>query len=105
MLLDVGFEHFVNTDDVLAIIPCLATNKAMTAFLKYYENENKLFRFNSGNKRKSLILTKSGYAIITAFTSTTIADRFKNAKIQATQEEVSYAKKLRAENARSYKKQ
>ena len=73
-LMNIGFGNVVNTDKILTIInPDSAPAKRMVQKAK---EEERIVDATQGRRTKSIILTESGYIILSALQPETLAGRF-----------------------------
>lgn len=73
-LLNVGLDNLVAKDEIAALArpDSLPIKQLVTAS----DEQNKLIDLTRGRKRRSVIVTKSGYVILSPLRTPTLAERF-----------------------------
>jgi extracellular matrix regulatory protein A len=73
MMVSVGYENFVNSDFVLAIVK--PDSSPLKKFRHKAEAERMLINATSGRKARSLIVMKSNHIILSALQTETLKQR------------------------------
>lgn len=77
-LLNVGLDNMVAKDEIVAIArPDSLPIKQMVSAA---DEQNKLIDLTRGRKRRSVIVTSSGYLILSPMRTSTLSERYVNAE-------------------------
>jgi len=75
-LVHVGFEHYIPTNRIIAIIPRKTpTSKRLRALIQEAESKGLLLDLTGGKKVKSIIIFDTGHLALAAIAAETIAGR------------------------------
>ncbi|MFB6286764.1 MAG: DUF370 domain-containing protein [Candidatus Bipolaricaulia bacterium] len=73
-MLNIGLDNMVSTDEVVAI--ARPDSLPIKQLVNASDEQNKLIDLTRGRKRRSVIVTKSGYVILSPLRTPTLAERF-----------------------------
>lgn len=76
MMISVGYENFVNSSLIVAVLR--PDSSPLKKLRHKAENERMLINATSGRKARSLIVTKSNHIIISALQPETLKQRLQN---------------------------
>ena len=77
-LLNVGLENMVSTDEVVAI--ARPDSLPIKQMVNAYDDQHRLIDLTRGRKRRSVIVTKSGYVVLSPLRTPTLAERYMNSE-------------------------
>ena len=77
-LLNVGLDNMVSTDEVVAI--ARPDSLPMKQLVNAAQENNHLIDLTRGRKRRSVIVTKSGYVVLSPLRTPTLAERYVEVK-------------------------
>lgn len=73
-LLNVGLDNLVSTDEVVSI--ARPDSLPVKQMVNAAEEHNQLIDLTRGRKRRSVIVTKSGYVVLSPLRTPTLAERY-----------------------------
>jgi len=75
-LINVGLENRVRKDEIVAI--ARPDSLPLRNLVSAADEGNKLIDLTRGRKRRSVIVTKSGYVVLSPLRTPTLAERYMN---------------------------
>lgn len=75
-LLNVGLDNMVSTHEIVAL--ARPDSLPIKQLVSAAQAENKLIDLTRGRKRRSVLVTTSGYIILSPLRTPTLADRYVN---------------------------
>ena len=73
-LLNVGLDNMVSKDEIVAI--ARPDSLPIKEMIQAYDDQNRLIDLTRGRKRRSVIVSSSGYVILSPLRTPTLADRY-----------------------------
>ena len=73
-LLNVGLDNMVSKNEIVAI--ARPDSLPIKEMIQAYDDQNRLIDLTRGRKRRSVIVTSSGYVILSPLRTPTLADRY-----------------------------
>ena len=77
-LLNVGLDNMVSQDEIVTI--ARPDSLPIKQMVSAYDGEQRLIDLTRGRKRRSVIVTKSGYVILSPMRTPTLAERYMEAE-------------------------
>jgi len=77
-LLNVGLDNMISTDEVVAL--ARPDSLPIKQLVGAAEENNRLIDLTRGRKRRSVIVTKSGYVVLSPLRTPTLAERYTNSE-------------------------
>ncbi|MFB6286158.1 MAG: extracellular matrix/biofilm biosynthesis regulator RemA family protein [Candidatus Bipolaricaulia bacterium] len=75
-LFNVGLDNQVSTNEIVAIAQ--PDSLPLKQLINAAEANNRLIDLTRGRKRRSMIVTKSGYVLLSPLRAPTLAERYSN---------------------------
>ncbi len=75
-LLNVGLDNMISTDEVVAL--ARPDSLPVKQLVSAAEKNGHLIDLTRGRKRRSVIVTKSGYVVLSPLRTPTLAERYMN---------------------------
>lgn len=76
-LLNVGLDNMVSKDEVVAI--ARPDSLPIKEMIQAYDDQNRLIDLTRGRKRRSVIVTSSGFVVLSPLRTPTLSDRYNAA--------------------------
>lgn len=75
-LLNVGLDNMVSKDEIVAI--ARPDSLPIKEMIQAYDDQNRLIDLTRGRKRRAVLVTRSGYVVLSPLRTPTLADRYVN---------------------------
>ena len=73
-LLNVGLDNMVSKDEIVAI--ARPDSLPIKEMIQAYDEQNRLIDLTRGRKRRSVIVTSSGFVVLSPLRTPTLAERY-----------------------------
>jgi len=73
-LLNVGLDNMVSKDEIVAI--ARPDSLPIKEMIQEYDNQNRLIDLTRGRKRRAVLITRSGYVVLSPLRTPTLAERY-----------------------------
>ncbi len=73
-LLNVGLDNMVSKDEIVAI--ARPDSLPIKEMIQAYDAQNRLIDLTRGRKRRAVLVTRSGYVVLSPLRTPTLAERY-----------------------------
>ncbi len=73
-LLNVGLDNMVSKDEIVAI--ARPDSLPIKEMIQTYDDQNRLIDLTRGRKRRAVLITRSGYVVLSPLRTPTLAERY-----------------------------
>lgn len=75
-LLNVGLDNMVSKDEIVAI--ARPDSLPIKEMIQAYDEQNRLIDLTRGRKRRAVLVTRSGFVVLSPLRTPTLAERYVN---------------------------